>query len=55
MKYKMISYRRWNGEKNLDIKSNNLDYFKQFLNKSNYRSMIYEKFGNRWKLIYSEA
>lgn len=54
MEYKIISYRAWDGKKNLEEKSNNLKYFDRYLNKLNFRSQIYKKDGRRWKLIYSE-
>lgn len=54
MEYKIISYRAWDGKKNLEEKSNNIKYFDRYLNKLNFRSQIYKKDGRRWKLIYSE-
>ena len=50
MKYKLISYRTWDGEKHLTIRSNNIEYFDKYLRKENYRSVIYR--GK--KVIYSE-
>lgn len=41
-KYKLVSYRTWDGEKHIEIWSNDIRYFDRYLNKNNYRSVIYE-------------
>ena len=35
-------------------KSNNLEYFDRYKNRSNYKIKIFQKVKNRWELIYSE-
>lgn len=54
MKYKMVSRLKETKEKHNEIKSNNISFFDKYLNKENFESQIFEKIGNRWKLIYSE-
>ena len=52
--YKMEVYRV--EEKTLfkTEKSNSLEYFDKYKNRSNYKKKIFQKVKNRWKLIYSE-
>ena len=52
--YKMEVYRA--EEKTLfkTEKSNNLEYFDRYKNRTNYKIKIFQKVKNRWKLIYSE-
>ena len=35
-------------------KSNNLEYFNRYKNRTNYKIKILHKVKNRWKVIYSE-
>ena len=53
--YKMEVYRT--EEKTLfrTEKSNNLEYFDRYKNRTNYKIKIFQKVKNRWKLIYSEV
>lgn len=53
--YNMEVYRT--GEKNCfrAEKSNNLEYFDRYKNKTNYKIKIFQKVKNRWQLIYSEC
>ena len=53
--YKMEVYRA--EEKTLfkTEKSNNLEYFDRYKNRTNYKINIKKKKKNRWKLIYSEV
>ena len=53
--YKMEVYRA--EEKTLfkTEKSNNLEYFDRYKNRTNYKINIFQKVKNRWKLIYSEV
>lgn len=53
--YKMEVYRA--EEKTLfrTEKSNNLEYFDRYKNRTNYKIKIFQKIKNRWKLIYSEV
>lgn len=53
--YKMEVYRA--EEKTLfrTEKSNNLEYFDRYKNRTNYKIKIFQKVKNRWKLIYSEV
>ena len=52
--YKMISYCREDGQKHTEQRSNNPAYFDRYKGKTNYFIEIYQKSGNRWKLIFSE-
>jgi len=54
MKYKMVTRMKETKEKFYERKSNNLQWFDKYLKKENFESQIFEKVGNRWKLIYSE-
>ena len=53
--YKMEVYRA--EEKTLfrTEKSNNLEYFDRYKNRTNYKIKIFQKVKNKWNLIYSEV
>ena len=36
-------------------KSNNLEYFDRYKNRTNYKIKIFQKVKNKWNLIYSEV
>ena len=50
----MIAYSRQYGFKTLPRYSDNLQWFEQYKGKKEYRIEIYQKTGNRYKLIYHE-
>lgn len=52
--YKMEVYRTEDKKLFRTEKSNSLEYFDRYKNRSNYRIKIFQKVKNRWKLIYSE-
>ena len=52
--YKMEVYRSEENTLFKTEKSNNLEYFDKYKNKTNYKIKIFQKVKNRWKLIYSE-
>lgn len=54
--YKMEVFKNWdNKDKVRTEKSNNLEYFDRYKNKTNYKIKIFHKVKNRWELIYSEC
>lgn len=52
--YKMEVYRMEDKKLFRTEKSNNLEYFDRYKNRSNYKIKIFQKIKNRWELIYSE-
>ena len=52
--YKMEAYRTEDKTLFNTEKSNNLEYFEKYKNRSNYKIKIFQKVKNKWKLIYSE-
>ena len=52
--FKMIAYRREDGEKHTEQIAPAAEYFDRYKGKSAYFIEIYEKTGNRYRLIYSE-
>ena len=53
--YKMEVYRSEENTLFRTEKSNNLEYFDRYKNRTNYKIKIFQKIKNRWKLIYSES
>lgn len=52
--YKMEAYRTEDKKLFRTEKSNSLEYFDRYKNRSNYKIKIFQKVNNRWELIYSE-
>ena len=52
-KYKLVSYKLWDGEKLKEDFGNNKEYFLNKMNKpyENYRHELYEKIGRKWVMI----
>ena len=53
-KYKMNAYRTDDGKLFNTEQSNNLEYFDKYKSKCSYLIEIFQRVGNRWKLIYTE-
>lgn len=53
--YKMEVFRTGENKLYRIEKSNNLEYFDRYKNKTNYKIKIFRKVKNRWELIYSEC
>ena len=52
-KYKLVSYKLWDGEKLKENFGNNKEYFLNKMKKpdENYRHELYEKIGRKWVMI----
>lgn len=53
MKYKLVAYKNEDNKVYYISKSNNLEFFDRYKNKTNYKIQIYKR-GRKWELIYDE-
>lgn len=53
--YKMEVYVTETKELYRTEKSNNLEYFDKYKNRTNFQIKIFQKIKNKWQLIYSEC
>lgn len=52
--YKMDVYEAENNTLFRTEKANNIEFFNRYKGRNNYYIKVFQKIGNRWKLVYSE-